>query len=110
MFGRALEAICRGKLPPASSGKHLMLGPGLKQLKASGLIDQRLSEWGDQLHFFRNTAAHPNDEVISREDAEDLQAFVYAKVEYIYDLADRYEEFKSRIARRKNAVSIKKTI
>jgi hypothetical protein len=37
---------------------------------------------------------------ITREDAEDLQAFVHAIIEYIYDLAERYEEFKSRIERR----------
>ena len=40
---------------------------------------------------------------ITREDAEDLQAFVYAITEYIYDLADRYEEFKERQARRTKA-------
>jgi hypothetical protein len=33
---------------------------------------------------------------VSRNDAEDLQTFVNAIVEYVYDLADRYEEFKER--------------
>lgn len=40
---------------------------------------------------------------ITREDAEDLQAFVYAIIEYIYDLADRYEEFKERQEKRAKA-------
>jgi hypothetical protein len=40
---------------------------------------------------------------ITREDAEDLQAFVYAIIEYIYDLTDRYEEFKQRQERRAKA-------
>jgi hypothetical protein len=44
----------------------------------------------------RNLAAHPEDITVSREDAEDLQAFVYAIVEYVYDLTDRYNEFKER--------------
>ena len=35
-------------------------------------------------------------ESITREDAEDLQVFVYAITEYVYDLAERYEEFKER--------------
>jgi hypothetical protein len=46
---------------------------------------------------FRNLAAHPEDIRISRDDAEDLQTFVNAIVDYVYDLADRYEEFKSRV-------------
>lgn len=45
-----------------------------------------------------NVAAHPTDEVISREDAEDLRSFAHAIVEYAYDLTDRYNEFKARIA------------
>jgi hypothetical protein len=54
-----------------------------------------------------NLAAHPEDIVISRTDAEDLQSFVNAIVEYVYDLADRYQEFKSRVeARSKRGKSI----
>lgn len=34
--------------------------------------------------------------MISRDDAEDLHVFVYAIVEYVYDLTDRYNEFKER--------------
>ena len=46
--------------------------------------------------------AHPDSDAdITRQDAEDLQAFVYAITEYIYDLADRCEEFKERQAERK---------
>jgi hypothetical protein len=40
---------------------------------------------------------------ITRDDAEDLQVFVYAITEYIYDLADRYEEFKERQVTRAKA-------
>jgi len=47
-------------------------------------------------------AAHAiSNETISRLDAEDLQAFVYAMVEYIYDLTERYKEFKERQQTRK---------
>lgn len=78
-----------------------MLGQGLKDLKAKGIIDDRLFDWSQQLHAFRNLAAHPEDVSITREDAEDLQAFVYALIEYIYDLAERYEEFKDRLSKKK---------
>jgi uncharacterized protein DUF4145 len=102
MFGRALEAVCRDILidPKDPKPKRMMLGEGIKELKAKNVIDQRLFDWSQQLQAFRNIAAHPEGTPISREDAEDLQAFVHAIIEYIYDLADRYEEFKQRIERR----------
>lgn len=104
MLGRALEALCRDALlteDDIKAGKKVMLANGIKQLYEKNLIDDRLLEWSKQLHAFRNVAAHPEDISISREDTEDLQAFVYAIIEYIYDLTDRYEDFKVRLERRK---------
>jgi hypothetical protein len=107
MFGRALEAVCRDVLrakDDASTDKkqRLMLGAGIKALREKNLIDDRLFDWSQQLHAFRNLSAHPDEDfAVSRHDAEDLQAFVQAIIEYIYDLSDRYEEFKERIARRR---------
>jgi hypothetical protein len=110
MFGRALEGVCRDSLftkeekkeATAGKPKRLMLAQGIKQLRDKNIIDGRLFDWSQHLHAFRNVAAHPDMSgvSISREDAEDLQAFVYAIIEYIYDLTDRYEEFKERQERR----------
>jgi hypothetical protein len=111
MFGRALEALCRdilepGDSAPSSTGaipvpkKKIMLAQGIRRLKDGNFIDERLYDWSQQLHAFRNEAAHPGEASISREDAEDLQTFVYAIVEFIYDLADRYQEFKTRLEAR----------
>lgn len=107
MFGRALEALCRDILldsvpeaDRAKAAKKIMLGTGIRQLKEKKVIDDRLYDWSQQLAAFRNLAAHPEDISISRSDAEDLQTFVYAIVEYVYDLADRYEEFKERAEKR----------
>lgn len=111
MLGRALEALCRDILDsvpattstttaPATTAKpkkKIMLGDGIKKLRDRNVIDDRLYDWSQQLHAFRNLAAHPEDISISRHDAEDLQTFVNAIVEYVYDLADRYEEFKRRV-------------
>lgn len=111
MLGRALEALCRdvlnttpgpasitdGAVTPAKSKKKIMLGEGIKKLKEEKIIDDRLYDWSQQLQAFRNLAAHPEDISISRHDAEDLQTFVNAIVEYVYDLADRYAEFKRRV-------------
>lgn len=109
MLGRALEALCRNILEPktaesetpsAKPKKKLMLGEGIKRLRDTKVIDDRLYDWSQQLQAFRNLAAHPEDISISREDAGDLQTFVNAIVEYVYDLADRYDEFKTRAANR----------
>lgn len=94
------------EIPPVSARKsprsRIMLAEGLRKLNEKGIIDARLYEWSKQLHAFRNLAAHAEDVPISREDAEDLQTFVYAIVEYIYDLTDRYNEFKARSDKRAN--------
>lgn len=111
MLGRALEAVCRHQLeaprgpdpagaPAADPKQAPMLGEGIRKLRERGLIDDRLVDWSEQLRAFRNMAAHPAEFEISREDAEDLQVFVYAIIEYIYDLTDRYNEFKERVAKR----------
>lgn len=69
-----------------------MLADGIKQLREQNISDSRLYD----------LAAHPDmqAESITREDAEDLQVFVYAITKYVYDLAERYEEFKERQERR----------
>ena len=78
-----------------------MLWKGIKRLHDEKIIDDRLYDWSQQLHAFRNDAAHAVDVSISREDATDLQTFVNAIIEYIYDLAERYNEFKERQEKRK---------
>jgi hypothetical protein len=109
MLGRALEGLSRDVLKPKAAAspmsaatpakqKELMLGEAIKQLRDKKIIDDRLYDWSQQLQAFRNLAAHPEDINISRNDAEDLQTFVNAIVEYVYDLTDRYEEFKQRTA------------
>jgi hypothetical protein len=106
MFGRALEALCRHMLTPKdnkkadTTTKPLMLASAIQQLRDKKLIDGRLFEWSQHLRVFRNQAAHPSDLSISREDAEDLQTFVHAITEYIYDLTERYQEFLERQERR----------
>lgn len=94
MFGRALEAVCAHKL-----GNEITLALGLKELYNRKIIDARLFEWSEHLRAFRNLAAHANNEKISRQDAEDLQVFVYAIIEYVYDLTERFEEFINRISK-----------
>jgi hypothetical protein len=82
-----------------------MLANGIKQLRDRNIIDSRLHDWSQHLHAFRNLGAHPDmqAESIIPEDTEDLQVFVYAITEYVYDLAERYEEFKEPQEKRAKA-------
>jgi hypothetical protein len=115
MLGRALEALCRDVIhnsehannetqSTASTAskvpKPIMLGVGIKKLRDLKVIDDRLFDWSQQLQAFRNLAAHPEDISISREDADDLQVFANAIVEYVYELAERYDDFKERVEKR----------
>jgi hypothetical protein len=105
MLGRALEGLCRDVLKddtkqggeePATK-KRLMLWDGMQELHKKGHIDERLFQWSQELHAFRNLSAHPDEDfTVSRVDAEDLQIFANAITEYVYDLTDRYKEFKDR--------------
>jgi hypothetical protein len=106
MLGRSLEALCRDVLERSKNAegnnnekprRPVMLAAGIEQLREKKIIDDRLYDWSQDLNAFRNLAAHPEDISISRQDTEDLQAFVYAITEYVYDLADRYKEFKERL-------------
>jgi uncharacterized protein DUF4145 len=107
MLGRALEALCRDILQPEKKAeadkpkRRVMLGSGIKELREKKIIDDRLYDWSVSLQAMRNLAAHPEDITVSRQDVEDLQAFVYAITEYVYDLTDRYNEFKEREAENK---------
>jgi hypothetical protein len=110
MLGRSLEALCRDVLQPKpekgeteeqaatrkKAERRLMLSAGIRELREQKFIDDRLYDWSLSLNAVRNLAAHPEDITVSRQDAEDLQAFVYAITEYVYDLTDRYNEFKER--------------
>lgn len=97
MLGRALEALRRDHLeektekpddgfstdpaPPPKPKRRVMLGAGISELKERKIIDDHLYDWSLSLQAMRNLAAHPEDINVSRQDAEDLQAFVYAIVE-----------------------------
>ena len=91
MCGRAIEAICSDQKTKAKN-----LAGGLKELKDKGVIDGRLSEWGDSLRERRNIGAHATEEDISKEDAKDVLDFAIAICEYVFVLTQRYESFKAR--------------
>jgi len=91
MAGRSLEAVCRHFATEATN-----LGRGLKDLHDKKVIDDRLFQWGEQLRIHRNVAAHATDIQISATDAEDIVTFVYAIVEYVFELTQKFDDFQKR--------------
>lgn len=90
MCGRAIEAICKEK-----TGEKTLCA-GLKKLKDTNEIDERLFEWGDVLRKERNIGAHATDEITSKQDARDILDFAISICEYIYVLSQKYKEFLKR--------------
>ncbi|MBE5315171.1 MAG: DUF4145 domain-containing protein [Xanthomonadales bacterium] len=91
MCGRALEAICRHY-----KTKDNYLGGGLKELRDTSVIDARLYQWGEELREQRNNAAHATSAVVSTQDANDVLAFTYAIIDYVFLLAQKFEKFQKR--------------
>jgi len=91
MSGRTLEAVCKHH---NTSGRTL--AKGLDELKAKGVIDERLYKWSDELRKHRNIGAHASAEKISKEDAKDLLDFAEAICEYVFVLSDKFNKFMAR--------------
>ena len=90
LCGRALERLAKLKAP----GKTL--SDGLTELKSQGVIDERLFQWATALRKERNLGAHAADEDVTKENAQDVLAFTVAIFEYVYTLAEKYDEFMAR--------------
>lgn len=95
MCGRSLEAICR-----YHKTKDGYLAGGLKELRDTGVIDARLYKWSEELRDQRNNAAHATEVEIGAQDANDVMAFTYAIVDYVFLLARKFEQFQQRKAKR----------
>ncbi len=91
MCGRAIEGVCKhhdaGMKP---------LATGLKKLRESGVIDERMYSWGEALRISRNLGAHATTEQINQEDARDLLDFSIAICEHIFILNVKFDRFKQR--------------
>lgn len=95
LCGRALERLIKEK-----AGGNL-IAKGLAELKAKGIIDERLFSWAEALRKERNNGAHASDEDTTRENAQDIVDFTIAIFDYVYTLTEKYERY---IARKSAAV------
>lgn len=95
MTGRALEAVAR-YFHKGTKPEKLMLSAGIDELHKNKVIDDRLYEWGKELHLNRNLAAHDSGQKFEQADAEDLFNFAVSICEYVFVLSVRFETFKKR--------------
>jgi len=91
MCRKCLEAICI-----FMGVKKGRLEKRLQKLKDSGLIEERLYDWAEQLRLFGNDAAHEIDLNISKDDALDSLEFVEAILLYVFELNERFQKFRAR--------------
>ena len=75
-----------------------MIGKGLAQLKAKGIIDDRLFAWAEALRKERNIGAHASEQDTTRENAQDVIDFTIAIFDYVYTLSEKYDKYLARKA------------
>jgi HEPN domain-containing protein len=90
LCGRALERLIKEK-----AGAN-MIAKGLAELKAKGIIDERLFSWAEALRKERNIGAHASDEDTTKENAQDIIDFTIAIFDYVYTLSEKYERYVAR--------------
>lgn len=92
LCGKALERLIKEK-----SGAN-MIAKGLADLKAKGVIDERLFNWAEALRRERNIGAHASDQETTKENAQDVIDFTIAIFDYVYTLSEKYEKYVARKA------------
>ncbi|EHL24544.1 hypothetical protein KYG_02212 [Acidovorax sp. NO-1] len=75
-----------------------MIAKGLADLKAKGVIDERLFNWAEALRRERNIGAHASDQETTKENAQDVIDFTIAIFDYVYTLSEKYEKYVARKA------------
>jgi hypothetical protein len=91
MCGRALEGVC-----VHFKTKNTILYAGLKELRDTKVIDERLFTWGDELRKVRNLGAHASTEKVPKDDAKDVLNFLHAICDYVFVLSRRFDSFMKR--------------
>ncbi len=91
MVRRTLEAVGRQFDPTAKRPVE-----GMKAMKDQGVISEELYQWGEELRFLGNIGAHPTDDVITSQDAQEAIDLARAIIETIYDLRPKFQAMRAR--------------
>jgi hypothetical protein len=90
MCRKSMEAMC--KEHSAKGG----LAEGLKHLKDTGIIENRLFEWAEALRISGNEAAHDVASNVSARDARDLLDLTDAILQYVFTFGEKFKNFMDR--------------
>jgi len=76
---RALQVICKEK-----GAKKDKLADQIDELFVKNIITDEIKKWAHEIRYVGNDAAHPNDEIVSREDAEEILDLLDSMCEILY--------------------------
>jgi len=79
LAGRSIQSTCINK-----GAKKAKLVDQLNELKTTGTITVDLFEWANVVRWVRNDAAHPNENQVTKEDAEDILKLAEQFLHVIY--------------------------
>ncbi len=97
---RALEALCDDRNAVQGS-----LQKRLEQLAFKGEIPPVLMEMTNVIRFLGNLGAHDSEVRVSPYDADVIDEFFHAVVDYVYVAPSKLETFRSRLQRFRKADS-----
>ena len=92
MARRAMQATCIEK----ETTKDRLVDQ-LHELASNGIITKGLKEWADVVRWVGNDAAHPNNETVTKEDAEDILKLAEQFLHVIYVAPAIAKEHRSRL-------------
>jgi len=90
--------MCRKTIESFASLKGVNeknLAASIKKLRDTGIINEQLYDWADQLRLAGNIAAHSIDN-FDDSDAKDILDFTIAILDFTYSFKDKFDKFKAR--------------
>lgn len=91
MCRKTLEGVCESE-----GVKEGTLYASLEAMRDTGIIEDRLYEWADELRLVGNEAAHDVHVTVGQEDAKDAIQFTHAILEYLYTFRKAFQQFRER--------------
>ena len=92
MCRKCVEAVCREYGESKGS-----LSQRLERLRKSGVIDNAILDWANELRLAGNVAAHLDSKSqISEQDAKDVLEFARVLLLYVFELQNRLQAFHER--------------
>lgn len=91
MCRRTIEGFCSVK-----GIKENNLDKSIKKLKETGIINDQLFEWANELRIAGNDAAHNINVEFTSMDARDTLDFTIAILDFTYSFKEKFEKFKAR--------------